>query len=266
MFPCLILAVIARRRIAAERDGIRRSWLRILLMGTGGFTAFASLFYAAGAYTTAVNLALFQGAIPVFVILLNYAVSREGVSGAQGFGVAITLLGAGVAATHGDWSVMRTLDLNRGDVLIVVGCLLYAGYAVALRTRPKLSALTFFSAMAAAAFVSSLPLLAIEWAAGRAVWPTGTGWAIVVFVALGPSLAAQLCFMRGVELIGPNRAGLFVNLVPIFGAGLAVLLVGEPFGLNEALALALVLGGIVCAERLGRRTPSPREAEASKAS
>jgi drug/metabolite transporter (DMT)-like permease len=56
--------------------------------------------------------------------------------------------------------------------------------------------------------------------------------------------------MRGVELIGPNRAGLFVNLVPIFGAILAVLLVGEPFGATEAAALALVLGGIACAERL----------------
>jgi drug/metabolite transporter (DMT)-like permease len=72
-------------------------------------------------------------------------------------------------------------------------------------------------------------------------------------VALGPSLIAQLAFMRGVELIGPNRAGLFVNLVPIFGAGLAILLVGEPVRWHDALALALVIGGIAIAERLGRR-------------
>lgn len=72
---------------------------------------------------------------------------------------------------------------------------------------------------------------------------------MVAFVGLGPSLLSQLCFMRGVELIGPNRAGLFVNLVPIFGAGLAVLVIGEPFGPVQAAALALVLGGIACAER-----------------
>ena len=73
---------------------------------------------------------------------------------------------------------------------------------------------------------------------------------MVAFVGLGPSLLAQLSFMRGVELIGPNRAGLFVNLVPIFGAILAVLLIGEPFGPTQGAALALVLGGIACAERL----------------
>ena len=124
-------------------------------------------------------------------------------------------------------------------------------------TRPKVSALAFFAAMAIAAFVTSLPPLAVEWATGHAVWPGLEGWAMVAFVGLGPSLLAQLFFMRGVELIGPNRAGLFVNLVPIFGAILAVLLVGEPFGAVQAVALALVLGGIACAERL---KPAPAAA------
>ena len=88
------------------------------------------------------------------------------------------------------------------------------------------------------------------------MWPTAKGWAIVAFVAIGPSLVSQLSFMRGVELIGPNRAGVFVNLVPVFGAILAVLLVGEPFRWNDALALVLVLGGIVIAEgRFRRRSP-----------
>ncbi len=107
--------------------------------------------------------------------------------------------------------------------------------------------------MALSALVTSLPPLAAEWALGHTIWPTPKGWAIVLFVALGPSLVAQLAFLRGVELIGPNRAGLFVNLVPIFGAGLAILLVGEPVRWHDALALALVIGGIAIAERLGRR-------------
>lgn len=252
---CAVLVLFARRRIAADWSGLRGHWLLVLLMGGLGYTAYNSLFYAAGAYTSAVNLALFQGAIPVLVILMNYAVHRTAVTLGQMIGVVVTLLGAAVAATHGDWRVLATLGFNRGDVLVFLACLLYAGYTIALPHRPAVSGLAFFAAMAVMAFATSLPLLAIEVALGRVIWPGFEGWAIVVFVALGPSLAAQLFFMRGVELIGPNRAGLFVNLVPIFGAGLAVLLVGEPFGANEALALALVLGGIVCAERLGRKRP-----------
>jgi drug/metabolite transporter (DMT)-like permease len=247
---CSVLMPLAARRLVAEWPLLRPHWLRILLMGGLGYTAFNCLFYAAGVHTGAVNLALFQGAIPVLVIVLNRVAYGVSVTTGQVLGVLLTLAGAGVAATRGDWSVIAHLAFNRGDVLVFGACLLYAGYTIFLPTRPKVSGLAFFAAMAIAALLTSLPPLGVEWATGHAVWPGPEGWAMVAFVGLGPSLLAQLFFMRGVELIGPNRAGLFVNLVPIFGACLAVLLVGEPFGVTEGAALALVLGGIACAERL----------------
>ena len=248
---CLVLAVPARRRLAAERDRLGARWRYVLLMGGLGYTGFASLFYAAGHDTTGVNIALFQGAIPVLVLVLNYLVHRTPVSGLQALGVAVTLAGVAVAASHGDWRVLATLSLNRGDALMLAACLLYAGYTVALPGRPRVSGLAFFSAMALAAFLTALPGVAVEWAAGTLAMPGLDGWALVAFVALGPSLAAQLSYLRGVALIGPNRAGVFVNLVPIFGALLSVLLVGEAFRWDHALALVLVLGGIVVAERFG---------------
>ena len=261
-FALVVLVFVARRRFVEEWDVLAPHWLRVLLMGAFGYTAYASLFYAAGIYTRAVNLALFQGAIPVLVVLMNVAVRGTPVRPAQGLGVAVTLLGAVVAASHGSLSTLTSLSFNTGDLLMLVACVLYAGYTVGLPSRPPVSGLTFFTAMAAAAFVTSLPPLAAEWALGHLIWPTATGWAIVVFVALGPSLAAQLSFMRGVELIGPNRAGLFVNLVPVFGAVLAVLVVGEPFGSHDALALLLVIGGIAIAERRAAPPPEPKDGAA----
>lgn len=260
---CTVLAPFAARRLVAEWPRLRPHRLRILLMGGCGYTAFNCLFYAAGAYTGAMNLALFQGAIPILVLVLNRLAFRVAVSPGQGVGVVLTLLGAGLAATHGDWAAVTRLAFNRGDVLVFGACLLYAGYTIFLPTRPDVPALTFFAAMAVAAFLTSLPPLAWEWAAGDAVWPGREGWAMVAFVGLGPSLLAQLFFMRGVASIGPNRAGLFVNLVPVFGAILAVLLVGEPFGLTEGAALALVLGGIACAERLKPAPPVDPAPEAA---
>jgi drug/metabolite transporter (DMT)-like permease len=259
---CTVLTPFAIRPLAAAWPQLRRHWLRILLMGGLGYTAFNCLFYAAGAYTGAINLALFQGAIPVLVLVLNRLTYGIGVSAGQVLGVLLTLAGAALAATHGDWTVLTRLAFNRGDVLVFGACLLYAGYTIVLPMRPKVSSLAFFAAMAIAAFLTSLPPLAVEWATGHAVWPARAGWLMVAFVGLGPSLLAQLFFMRGVEVIGPNRAGLFVNLVPIFGAILAVLLVGEPFGATEAVALALVLSGIACAERL---KPTPAAAATPEA-
>jgi drug/metabolite transporter (DMT)-like permease len=108
--------------------------------------------------------------------------------------------------------------------------------------------------MAVAAFVTSIPLVLWEVAAGDFVWPTGRGLLLLAYAALGPAFVAQVLYMRGVELIGPGRAGLFVNLAPVFGALMAVGLLGEPFAAYHVAALALVVGGIAIAQR----GPSPR--------
>ena len=80
-------------------------------------------------------------------------------------------------------------------------------------------------------------------------WPTLKGWIVVALAVLLPSLLAQICFIRGVALIGPGRAGVFVNLVPILAAIFAVTLLGEKFEMHHAIALILVLGGIYFSER-----------------
>ena len=107
LFPSLILAVIARRHVLADRVVLRRAWPRILVMGAIGYTVYASLFYAAGAHTSAVNIALLQGAIPILVLLLNFLAYRQPVSWGQGLGVGVTLLGVAVA-----WSSVQNCALD----------------------------------------------------------------------------------------------------------------------------------------------------------
>ena len=87
-----------------------------------------------------------------------------------------------------------------------------------------------------------------EIAAGGFIWPTAAGLATLAYVAIGPAFASQMFYMRGVELIGPGRAGVFVNLVPVFGALMAVVLLGERFAAYHVVALALVVGGIAIAQ------------------
>ena len=136
------------------------------------------------------------------------------------------------------------LAFNLGDLMVLIACLLYAGYTLGLRERPRVSPLGLLAGMALAAFASSLPLFVGEVAAGDFIRPTGAGLLLLLYAALGPAFVAQLFYMRGVELIGPGRAGAFVNLVPAFGALMAVGLLGEPFAAYHVVALALVVGGV----------------------
>lgn len=244
-----VLVPLFGSKLVAEWSMLRRSWLFIVLMGTFGFTAFNALFYGAAHYTSAVNLTIFQGAIPVLVLLGMVLFFRTRIRFLQILGMIVTMAGVVIVSVKADLQILRTLALNIGDVWMLIACVFYAGYTLGLRHRPAISGLVFFTALAIVAFLSSLPLLAIEIVHGTVQWPTFKGWLVLVYVGLMPSLVAQVFFMRGVELIGPARAGLFINLVPVFGALLAVVLLGEAFALYHALGLVLVLGGIWLAER-----------------
>jgi drug/metabolite transporter (DMT)-like permease len=251
----MILAVVARKELAEAWATLKPRWRYVTLMAIFGFTGFNSLFYISGHYTTAVNIAIIQGSMPAFILLGGVIFLRQSVGALQYVGTALTLVGVALLATAGDLRRIFELAFNYGDALIIAACVFYSAYTVGLRRRPAVSGLAFFAVMAGVAMITSFPLLAVEMALGQAQWPTPKGWLIIVYIALGPSLASQLLFMKGVDMIGPIRAGLFVNLVPVFGPFLAVLILGEAFLWYHAVALLLVLAGIGIAE--WRRAAAP---------
>ncbi|GLQ05036.1 DMT family transporter [Sneathiella chinensis] len=245
----ILLLLIARKQFRKDWPVLKTKIWLILAMGTIGFTGFNALFYVAAHSTTAVNLGILQGSIPVFVLLGTFAVFKTPVTGAQILGVLVTLVGVIIVASGGSLERLASLAFNHGDLLMMIACLFYALYTIALRRKPQASALGFFTIMALAAFVTSLPLVTIEWLSGDLQMPTPKGWVVMAAIVILPSFLAQIAFINGVGLIGPGRAGIFVNLVPVFASILAVLFLNEPFEMFHAVSLAFVLGGIWLAER-----------------
>lgn len=252
LIVCSILGWIIRRQVIQHAHTLLASWKRLLGMGFAGFTGFSALFYLAAYKTTAVNITILQSSMPPLVLLGGWLFFQERVTGMRLIGMAMALSGMAIIATRGDFAVLAAMAFNAGDLAIILACILYAAYTLSLRNRPAVPSLVFFFGMSISALLSSLPLAAVEIAAGHAYWPSWTGFAILLFVAFGPSLTAQLAYMRGVELIGPGRASLFPSLVPAFGALFAVVVLGEPFAAYHALALTLGLGGIYLSEIKGR--------------
>jgi drug/metabolite transporter (DMT)-like permease len=248
ILACGILLVIARDALASDWPLLKTRLPYVFFMGALGYTVFNALFYAAGHHTTAINMGIMQGSMPILVMVTGVLVLREHANIWQWLGTGFTLVGIALVASGGDLSRLKDFTFNIGDIWMLIACLLYAGYTVGLRKRPAASGLGFFAVMAAAAAVTSVPLAAAEFANGAALWPGLKGWLLVLFIGLGPSLLAQLTFMRGVELIGPMRSGVFINLVPVIGPIFAILILGEKFSWHHGLALLLVLGGIGIAE------------------
>jgi drug/metabolite transporter (DMT)-like permease len=243
------ILIAARPSLRQDWPALRARWVYLTVMGAAGYTVFVALFYVAAHRTTAVNLSIIQGAIPALVLIGARVFLGVRFTALQALGALVTMLGVGVIAAQGDPRRLAALAFNSGDVMMVVAAVLYAGYTIGLRQRPQVSGVSMLAGMAVAAFITSLPLMVWEIMSGGFVWPTRGGLLALAFVALGPAFVAQLTYMRGVELIGPGRAGVFVNLVPVFGAIMAVVILGEPFALYHVLALLLVVGGIAIAQR-----------------
>jgi drug/metabolite transporter (DMT)-like permease len=240
---------------------IRKHWPQIrprlpviVALASLGFTGFNALYYVAAHYTTAINIGILQGSMPIFVLAGAYLAHGTRASLIQWAGVLITALGVVVVATRGAPMEILEVDFNKGDLAMLAACVLYAFYTVALRDRPSMPGTAFFTLLALIAAVTSVPLVAYEMLSGSFIMPTAQGLLVTAWVAVFPSFLAQIFYLRGVDLIGPGRAGVFVNLVPVFAAALAVTLINEPFAPFHAVALVLVIGGIW----LAQRTRQPR--------
>lgn len=248
-----ILLPIGWRTIKEDWPVVRKHWLVLAALGASGFTLFNTIFYTALNYTTAINVSIEQAAMPVLIIVANFIFFRLRVSWTQIAGVVLTIAGVILTACHGDPRRLLTLELNFGDAIMLVAVILYSGYSVGLRLKPVMRWQSLMLALAVAALITSLPFFLWEVAAGKVIAPDISGWLVIVYTAIGASVISQILYIKGNEMIGANRAGLFINLVPIFGTLLSVLIVGETFQLYQALALVLVLGGISLAEYSGRK-------------
>ncbi len=248
-FVCCFAWFLAGRYLKEYWPVLKPKLLMITLMGLFGFTGFNAFMYAAAHRTTAVNISILQGSQPIMVIIGAIFLFGLKISWHQVAGILLTLVGVATIAFKGELSTLLTMSFNSGDVFMLIASLFYAGYTLALRNKPAVPGLLFFALLTTTATITSFPLAVYEYATDTIIWPTLKGCLITAGIIIFPSCLAQIFFIRGVELIGPPRAGLFINLIPVFGTAFAIIFLHEPFTLMHAFGLALVLFGIWLAER-----------------
>lgn len=244
----IIICSISVPQLKKDWPELKRHWLLLLGYGAIGYTAFNGFLYTALKYTSAVNGAIEQGGIPVLIFILNFLLFRIPVSAVQILGFAISFVGVALTATRGDLDVLLSLALNFGDALLLLAVAAYAIYTIALRWKPAIHWKSLMAASALGGALTGLPLVLWEEANGTMILPDLAGMGMIAYAALFPSLISQVFYVLGVEGIGANRAGLFINLVPVFGTLLSLAVIGEALQPLHLIALSLVLGGIAIAE------------------
>ncbi len=245
----LLIIWPAAKHLRRDWPEILRKWPAVLLLSTLGVAAFNTLAYSGLQYTQAINAFLVQSLMPVLIVALSFLIFREKVRLAQAMGILTSLSGAATIIAHGDLGALMSLQVNRGDLLVSSAIICYAGYSVMLRKRPHVHPLSFIAVTFWLGTVIITPLYLWETLYVR-VMPLGiTSFTVIAYVAIFPSIISYLCFNRGVELIGANRAGLFIHLMPVFGSLMAIIFLGEQFLWYHAFGIGLIAAGIYLATR-----------------
>lgn len=252
-----VMLPFAWPQIRAHWPSIRRHWKTITWLGAWG-TGLQNVFTYFGLhYTTATNGVVLNSAIPVMIIVLGWAIYRDTITRVQGFGVAVSLAGILAIVSHGDLSVLAQLRLNKGDLIVLVGMLLWAAYTVFLRMKPAdLPGLALLTCCGIVGAVLLFPLFLVEmlFFDGVVRFTPGTV-AAMVYVGIFPSFVAYIFWNRGVAEVGSNVAGIFMHLMPVFGALLAWLFLGERVHMFHLVGMALILMGITLTTRGHRVVP-----------
>jgi drug/metabolite transporter (DMT)-like permease len=232
------------RQIAQDRDAIARRWKVLLLLAVLGISSFNVLLYTAVHTTTAINGALIQSTMPAVIVLLSLILYRETVAARQMGGVVLCILGAGLVVLRGDLKTLLSLSFVQGDLLMVIAVVCYGLYSAVLRRRPAIHPLSFLSATFFLGAAGLFPVYLVELAITGPFALSRDIVFSILYVALLPSIVAYFCWNKGVDLVGPNRAGLFINLIPVFASLLSVWLLGESIQPFHIGGMGLIGGGM----------------------
>ena len=244
LIPALVLTPFLWPQLKRDWPTMRANWRILLWLGLVGGALFTALQYVGLQYTTALNVSVLNSLVPVLIIAASGIMFRERVTLMQLGGIVLSSVGVLVILAQGTLETLRQLSFNWGDLIILFNMAMFAIYAASLRLRPAMHWLSFMLVLAVISVVATFPFWIWEMANGITFQPTLLTVGAVLYVSIFPSILAYAAWNCGVELIGANRSGPFLHLIPIYTAIVGAFLLGEVPRLHHAIGFALILAGV----------------------
>lgn len=249
LIPAIVLWPLARHHLKRDWPLIRAHWAIMLWLGITGGALFTVLQYVGLQYTSALNVSVLNSLVPVLIVAAGAILFRDRIGAVQLAGIATSSVGVLIIVARGHFELLRQLDLNWGDLIILANMIVFSVYAVYLRRRPQIHWLSFMFALAVISSVTTIPFFAWESLSGTTFHLTWLTAAAILYVSVFPSVLAFAAWNRGVELIGANRSGPFLHLIPIYTAILASTLLGETLAPHHVVGFVLIIAGVWLASR-----------------
>jgi drug/metabolite transporter (DMT)-like permease len=248
----LIILPLAWKHLIRDWGAIRARLGVMIVLSITGIGAFNTLQYWALEHTQALNTLLLQSAGPLFVAVWSLVLLGVRLTLAQACGIVLSLTGVMVILLQGDVTTLAGIEFNKGDLIFTVALVIFGLYSVLSLKRPNIHGLSFVAFTFGCGAATLIPFLIVELVSRPLMQLDAANLLSLFYVAVFPSTLAYLCFNRGVQLIGANRAAPFFHVVPVFGSVMAMVFLGERPQLFHFIGFGLVLVGVFVASRKPR--------------
>ena len=249
-FAWLILLPFTFKEIISKKNYILENYKFYILLGITSVTIFNSIVYYSLNFTQVISGVLMISTIPVMIMFISSILKIEKTNIFQILGVICSFIGVILIITKANFDLLVNLDFNKGDLTMVVAMLSWATYSALLKKRKhELSQLSLLEVIITFGLIFLIPIYITEYSLGFEITLNKPFILVLIYVVLFPGLAAFICWIKGISLIGPNRSGVFLHLMPILSALMAMIIFKEKFMLYHLLGAFFILSGIILSNR-----------------
>ena len=246
----LILVPITYKEISNNLPYIKKNLIVISFMGIITISTFNSVVYFALTYTQVINAVLVLSAIPAVTIVISSLMNVDETNKFQLIGLLLSIIGISTIISNADVEKILTLSFNKGDLWMLVCVFTWALYSTLLKKHKfKFSQFTLIQLMVSVGIVFLIPQFFYERSIGLEVNFNKAFFIILFYVVIFPALAAYYCWQKGIEIVGPNRATMFIQLMPLLSAVLAIIIFREKFEMYHLAGAIFILTGIYLSNR-----------------
>ena len=244
-FAWLILAPFTIPEILKHKEYIKQNYKLFLILGVTSITVFNSIVYYSLNFTQVISGVLMISTIPVMIMLFSSLLKIEKTNTFQIFGVLFSFTGVILIITKANLEILKNLDFNKGDITMVIAMFSWALYSALLKKQThKLSQLSLLEIIITFGLIFLIPIYLVEYQLGYRINLEKPFILILGYVVLFPGLASFILWIKGISMIGANRSGVFLHLMPILSAIMAMIIFKEQFMIYHVLGAIFIITGI----------------------
>ena len=250
LFAGIILLPFTFKEIFLKKNYIKANIGLFIILGITSITVFNSIVYYSLYFTQVITGVLMISTIPVWIILISSLLKIEKTNIYQIFGILLSLIGVVAIITKSDLEVIKGLEFNKGDLSIIVAMFSWAIFSTLLKKKKlEVSQITLLQVVIIFGLIFLTPIYIIELLLGNYIVLEKPFFLTLAYVVIFPGLLSFLFWIKGISIIGANRAGIFLHLMPIMGAIMAMLIFDEKFMFYHILGAVFIITGITLSNK-----------------